>query len=56
MLRLGRMLRRLVSLRLRLDVDIRRLDIELGSIPNQTGFGNEPQYQILCLDVDEISR
>ena len=58
LLRLGKLLRQLVSFRLGLDVDIRRLgiSIELGSIPNQTGFGNESQYQIHCLDIDEITR
>jgi hypothetical protein len=41
-------------LRLHLDVDIGRLDTELGSMPNQSPFGKELQYQIHGLDVDQI--
>jgi hypothetical protein len=37
-----------------LDVDIGRLGIEMSSIPKQAGIGNELQYQICCLDADEI--
>ena len=44
------------SLRLRLDVDIGRLGIELGSMPKQSSIGNGLQYQIHCLDVDKIIR
>jgi len=33
-----------IAFRLRLVVDIGRLGIELGPIPNQTGFENESQY------------
>jgi len=37
-------------IRVRLDVDIGDLDIELGQIPNQTSIGIELQYQRPCLD------
>jgi hypothetical protein len=37
-----------------LDVDIGRLGIELSLMPNQSGFGNELQYQIHSLDANEI--
>jgi len=43
-------------LRLRLDVDIGRLGIELGSMPKQSSIGNRLQYQIHCLNVDKIVR
>ena len=46
----------LPSLRLRLDVDIGKLGIELGSMPKQSSIGNGLQYQIHCLDVDKIIR
>jgi hypothetical protein len=45
-----------ITIRFRLDVDIGRLSIELGSMPNQSNIGNGLQYQIHCLDVDEIVR
>ena len=44
-----------VTLRVRLDVDIGGLGIELVPIPNQTNIGNEMQYQISCLDTNKIS-
>ena len=43
-------------LRLRLDVDIGGLGIELASIPNQNSIGIGLQYQNHCLDADEIAR
>jgi hypothetical protein len=42
------------SVKLRLDVDIGDLSIEMDQIPNQTGIGIESQYQSHCLDVDGI--
>jgi hypothetical protein len=45
-----------LGLRLRLDVGIGRFGIELGSMPNQSNIGNGLQYEIHCLDVDEIVR
>ena len=48
--------RRILSLRLRLDVDIGALGIELVSMPNQTSIGIGLQYQSHCLDADEIAR
>ena len=45
-----------LPLRVRLDVDIGRLGIELGSMPKQSRIGNRLQYQIHCLDVDKIIR
>ena len=44
------------SLRLRLDVDIGDLSIELASIPNLSSIGIRLQYQNHCLDVDEFAR
>jgi hypothetical protein len=35
--------------------DIGRLGIELSSMPNQIGIGNELQYQSYCLDVNRIA-
>jgi hypothetical protein len=43
-------------LRLRLEVDIGGLGMELGSIPNQTSIGSRFQYQNHCLGVDDIAR
>ena len=45
----------LISLRLRLDVDIGALGIELVSMPNQTSIDIGLQYQSHCLDADEIA-
>ena len=39
---------------IRLDVDIERLELNW-AISNHTGFENELQYQICCLDVDEFA-
>ena len=47
--------RRILSLRLRLDVDIGALGIELVSMPNQTSIDIRLQYQNHCLDADEIA-
>jgi hypothetical protein len=46
----------LMSFRLRLDVDIGALGIELVSMPNQTSIDIGLQYQSHCLDADEIAR
>jgi hypothetical protein len=43
----------LKKVRLRLDVDIGSLSIELEQISNQTSIGIETQYQNQCLNVDE---
>lgn len=40
---------------IRLDVDIELLELNWVPISNHTGFENELQYQICCLDVDEIT-
>ena len=45
-----------IIVRVRLDVDIEELGIEVSSIPNQAGIRNESQYQSDCLDVDESVR
>ena len=45
-----------MHLRLRLDVDIGGLGIELSSMPNQPSIGIRLQYQSHCLDVDKIGR
>ena len=44
------------TIRLRLDVDIGGLGIELSSMPNQPSIGIRLQYQSHCLDVDKIGR
>ena len=43
------------NLRVRVDVDIGWLALNWVPIPNQPSIGNELQYQIRCLDVDEIA-
>jgi len=44
-----------MSFRLRLDVDIGALSIELVSMPNHTRIGIGLQYQSHCLDAEEIA-
>jgi hypothetical protein len=54
-IRVNLRLNELCFLRVRLDVDIEQLNLNWESIPNQTSIGNGFQYQINCLDVDEIA-
>lgn len=48
--------RRTSYLRLRLDVDIESLGIEIVERPNETNIGIELQYHRNCLEADRITR